>query len=60
VKNGAGSYGDIPYFDDARVDTHQESGADTVVRFKDSSGTTHQFATVDEYMSFYKASGREL
>ena len=60
VKNGGGSSSDIPYFDEERVDTFQEAGPSTVVRFVDADGSTHVFSSVGEYLDFYKNSGREL
>ena len=59
VKNGVGRYGDVPYFDDIRVDTlQQQNGDDTIVSFAEDDGTYHEFPTVAEYLSFYNRSGR--
>ena len=59
VKDHAGGYGDIPYFDGIRVDTVQRpDGGDTFVCFTESNGTYHEFSTVAEYLSFYEKSGR--
>lgn len=61
VRNRAGSYVDIPYFEGCRVDTVQpDETGNTVVRFVDSAGAKHEFATVSEYVAFYRESGREL
>ena len=56
VKNGAGSYGDIPYFDGRRVDTVQRDGqGDTVVCFTDRNGRHHEFASVADYLVYYQS-----
>ena len=61
VKDGAATYGSVPYYDGCRVDTAQApDGGDTVIRFVDSEGVSHEFASVAEYMKFYESSGREL
>jgi len=60
VKNFAGGYCDIPYFDGHRVQTVQDGTVDTVVRFTDSDGKVHEFPSVTDYLRFYKESGREL
>lgn len=60
VKSGAGSYGDIPYFEGCRADTVQEGAGDTVVRFTDKSGNAHEFDTVADYLDFYRDSGQEF
>ncbi len=60
VKSGAGAYGDIPYFDDCRVNTVQEKSGDTIVHFTDHSGEIHEFDTVADYLAFYRKSGREF
>jgi len=57
VKDGAGSYGDIPWFQGNRVDTIQEpEGADTVVMVTDSNGKRHKFSNVAAYMEFWRKS----
>lgn len=60
VKSGTGGYGDIPYFEDCRVDTVQEGAGDTVVRLKDSSSKVCEFLAVAKYLEFYQASMRDL
>jgi len=61
VKNGGATYGDIPYCDGIRVDTHQRpDGGDTFVCFTDASGNYHEFPTVNDYLSYYRQSGREF
>jgi hypothetical protein len=60
VKNGAGYYADIPYFDNCRVDTVQEEGGDTVVRFTNTAGELHEFPNIAEYLEFYRRSGSNL
>ena len=61
VKDGTGGYSEIPYFDGHRVDTVQPiGGGDTVVRFTDGDGKTHEFPSVADYLRFYKESGRQL
>jgi hypothetical protein len=58
VRDGAGGYGEIPYFDGARVDTIQKpNGGDTFVCFTESDGTYHEFPTVADYLTFYEKSG---
>ncbi|MDX1673129.1 MAG: hypothetical protein R3211_12390 [Balneolaceae bacterium] len=54
VRNGAVSYGMIPYFEGQRVDTVQQADGDTTVRFTDNSGEIHEFDNVKEYMDFYE------
>lgn len=54
VKNGAIRYGSIPYFKGQRVDTIQEGGGDSVVRFTDKDGKVHEFDSVEDYMNFYE------
>jgi hypothetical protein len=53
VKDGAGSYIDIPYFKGNRVDTYQESGKDTVIKFKDENGNTVELPDVESYLKYY-------
>ena len=61
VRNHGGGAADIPYFEGCRVDTVQPDGTgDTVVRFTDTTGTNHEFASVSDYLAFYKRSGLEL
>jgi uncharacterized protein (TIGR02452 family) len=56
VKNGAGGYGDIPYFDGRRVDTVQPSGGgDTVVCFTDRNRKHHEFASVADYLEYCRS-----
>lgn len=60
VKDGAAAYGSVPYYDGCRVDTVQgPDGGDTVIKFADNQGVSHEFATVSEYMDFYEGAGRE-
>jgi hypothetical protein len=60
VINGAASYADIPYFDNVRVDTGQgPTGGDTLVYFTETNGAYHEFATVEDYLTFYTKSGRQ-
>lgn len=59
VKDQAAMYDDIPYFDGIRVDTARKSdGGDTVVCFTDGNGDYHEFASIADYLLFYKESGR--
>lgn len=61
VRRRAGAYTEIPYFDGKRADTIQANGdGDTVVRFRDLEGREHEFATVADYLDFYRQSDREL
>lgn len=60
VKSGAGTYGDIPYFDGCRADTVQEGSGDTIVRFTDHAGKVHEFKTLADYLAFYRESGQEF
>jgi len=61
IKNGVAAYGSIPYYEGCRVDTVQgPEGGDTVVKFVDNEGESHEFATVSEYMGFYEVAGREM
>ena len=60
VKDGVTTYGSVPYYDGCRVDTVQApDGGDTVIKFVDNHGLSHQFSTVSEYMGFYESAGRE-
>ena len=60
VKDGAAAYGSIPYYDGCRVDAAQgPDEGDTVVKFVDNEGESHEFVTVSEYMDFYEGAGRE-
>ena len=51
---------DIPYFDGCRVDAVYPAGRDSVICFIDGSGRLREFASVADYLEFYKRSGREL
>ena len=53
VKNGAGSYTNIPYFKGNRVDTYQEGGEDTILKFKDGSGNSIELPDVESYLKYY-------
>ena len=60
VKQGEAAYGSIPYYGGIRVEAVRgPDGGDTVVKFVDSEGASHEFATVSEYMEFYQANGGE-
>jgi len=55
VKNKAGSYGDIPWFQGNRADTVQlKDGADTIVVVKDREGKKLEFLDVEEYIKFWR------
>lgn len=61
VRNGAGSYTEIPYFDGIRVDTKQgPTPGNTVVAFSDSTDQLREFVSTDEYLMFYAQSGRKF
>ena len=61
VKNSAAAYGSIPYYDGCRVDAIQgPDGGDTIVKFVDNEGKSHEFATAAEYMDFYASAGRKM
>ena len=55
VKNRAGSYSTIPYFNGIRADTKQEGYNDTTVVWESKDGQQLIFKDVDEYMSFYES-----
>lgn len=57
IRDGAGCYLDIPYFDGIRVDTVSIDEANTAVRFTTPTGVM-TFPSVDEYLRFYRNSGR--
>lgn len=59
VKAGRIAYGDIPYFDGCRASTVSLDDGDTVVRFTDPDGETHEFETITEYLAFFRDSGKE-
>lgn len=55
VKNSAGSYWDIPWFQGHRVDTEQQiDGRGTVVAVTDHNGKRHVFSDVATYMEFWR------
>ena len=55
VKDGAGGYGDIPWFDGCRVDTEQPGGSgDTIVVFTDPNGKRHELPNVRSYLEFWE------
>jgi hypothetical protein len=55
VKDGAGSYGDIPWFQDNRVDTSQgPDGGDTVVIAIGRNGERLEFPNVETYLAFWR------
>jgi len=61
VKDGAVAYGSVPYYDGCRVDTVQgPDGGDTVIKFADNQGVSHEFATVSEYMVFFESAGQKM
>lgn len=60
VRNRAGGYAQIPYFDGIRADAIQEGdGGDTFICFTDEDGVDYRFPTATEYIEFYKKSGRQ-
>jgi len=52
VKNRAGSYATIPYYNGVRVDTKQDGYNDTTVVWESKDGQKLIFNDVDEYLSF--------
>src|SRR5260370_4059608 len=61
VKNRAGWHLEIPYYDGCRPDTVQLTATpDTVVRFTDESGRTHELSSAEDYIRFYLESGPTL
>ena len=56
VKDGAGSYGDIPWFQGNRADTTPDPAREnyTIVKVADRDGVMHEFLDVDAYMDFWK------
>jgi hypothetical protein len=61
VRNGAGGYTEIPYFDGIRVDTQQgPTPGNTVVAFTDGAGERREFESTDEYRLFYTQTGRKF
>jgi hypothetical protein len=54
VKNGAGSYADIPYFKGNRVDTYQEGSKDTIIKFKDGDGNIIELPDIESYLKYYE------
>lgn len=55
VKNQTGSYCDIPWFEENRVDTVQApEGGDTVVIVVDNLGQEHQFNSTEAYIKFWE------
>lgn len=53
VKNREGSYADIPYFKGNRVDTYQEGGEDTVIKFDDGNGKIIELPDIESYLKYY-------
>lgn len=53
VKNGAGGYTELPYYQGNRVDTFQEGSGDTVIRFTNENGETIEVSDVDSYMELW-------
>ncbi len=59
-KDRVGWHLEIPYFDGCRPETVQMAGShDTIVVLTDGSGEKHEFASAQQYLRFYAASGRE-
>lgn len=54
VKNRAGSYATIPYYNGLRVDTTQDGFNDTSVVWESRDGQKLVFKDVNEYLTFYK------
>jgi len=54
VKNRAGSYTTIPYFNGLRVDSKQDSYKDTTIVWESRDGQKLIFKDVAEYLSFYE------
>jgi hypothetical protein len=55
------SFMEIPYFDGCRPETVQRPGStDTSVVLTDPQGVKHEFASSEENLRFYAASGREV
>jgi len=53
VKNRAGGYAEIPYFNGNRVHTHQEGAGDTVIKFDDGKGNIIELPDIESYMKYY-------
>lgn len=53
VKNRAGSYCDIPWFQGNRVDTVRSPGGDTSVAVNGSNGEKYEFPDAAAYMEFW-------
>ena len=61
VRNRSLSYDRIPYYQGIRVETVPCSpNGDTIARFTDRHGVTHEFATTEEYIEFFVRSGNQL
>ena len=54
VKNKAGSYSNIPYYNGLRVDTIQEGSNDTCVVWESKVGHRSVFKDIREYLAFYE------
>lgn len=55
VKDGAGGYSDIPWFQGNRVDTVQApSGGETIVVVTDRNRKRHEFSDVNAYVEFWR------
>lgn len=55
VKNRAGSYSTIPYYNSVRADTVQDGYNDTQILWKSKYGQKLIFKDVDEYLSFHES-----
>ena len=55
---GGGTYEEIPYFDNCRVDTFLNSDEKWAVGFTDRQGEYHEFETIQNYLHFYEQFGR--
>lgn len=54
VKNRAGSYGRIPYYNGYRVETVREGSDDTVVAWETCYGQKFVFQSISDYLTFHE------